>query len=164
MSVMNLKKFFCKTNRKFGVMVNSGSSANLLLIQSLLNLGRIKKGDMVAVSALTWPTNVMPLIQLGLKPILVDCEIETLNVSLKKLKNVFETFPTISAFLITNALGHSDNIEKISEFCREKDILFLEDNCESLGSKVKGKLLGNFGLASTFSFLLVITFLQLKVE
>ena len=57
--------------------------ANLLLIQSLLNLGRIKKGDMVAVSALTYCTNVMPLIQLGLKPILVDCEIETLNVSLK---------------------------------------------------------------------------------
>ena len=94
----------------------------------------------------------MPLIQLGLKPILVDCEIETLNVSLKKLKNVFETFPTISAFLITNALGHSDNIEKFRNFCREKDILFLEDNCESLGSKVKGKLLGNFGLASTFLF------------
>ena len=146
------KSFSVKQNRKFGVMVNSGSSANLLLIQSLLNLGRIKKGDMVAVSALTWPTNVMPLIQLGLKPILVDCEIETLNVSLKKFKNVFEIFPTISAFLITNALGHCDNIDKISEFCREKDILFLEDNCESLGSKVKGKLLGNFGLASTFSF------------
>ena len=68
-------------NRQFSIMVNSGSSANLLLIQSLLNLGRIKKGQKIAVSALTWPTNIMPIMQLGLTPVLVDCEINTLNVS-----------------------------------------------------------------------------------
>ena len=63
------EKVFCKQNRKFGVMVNSGSSANLLLIQSLLNLGRIKKGDMIMFLLLYF--HMSPLIQLGLKPILV---------------------------------------------------------------------------------------------
>ena len=78
----NLRKFTKIQNRQFSIMVNSGSSANLLLIQ-LLNLGRIKKGQKIAVSALTKPTNIMPIMQLGLTPVLVDCEINTLNVSLK---------------------------------------------------------------------------------
>ncbi len=144
--------FSKKQNRRFGTMVNSGSSANLLLIQSLLNLGRINRGDMIAVSALTWPTNVMPLIQLGLKPILVDCEIETLNVSLNNFKKTFQKHSKLVAFLITNALGHCDNIKEISDYCKDNNIILLEDNCESLGSKTNSKLLGNFGLASTFSF------------
>lgn len=139
-------------NRQFSIMVNSGSSANLLLIQSLLNLGRIKKGQKIAVSALTWPTNIMPIMQLGLTPILVDCEINTLNVSLSEFKKVYKKHPDLTMFLITNALGHCDNIEEIAKFCNKNKILFAEDNCESLGSKTSENLLGNFGLASSFSF------------
>ena len=70
-------------NYKYGVLVNSGSSANLLLIQALLILGKLKKGDKVGVSALTWSTNVMPIIQLGLVPIPIDVEKNSLNVNLE---------------------------------------------------------------------------------
>jgi CDP-4-dehydro-6-deoxyglucose reductase, E1 len=135
-------------NRKHAVLVNSGSSANLALIQALLNLGVLELGDRIGFSALTWATNVMPIIQLGLTPVPIDVEIETLNVSLNKLKKAKD----LKALFITNLLGACDNLDEIEKYCKEKKITLLEDNCESLGSKYKGKLLGNFSLASTFSF------------
>lgn len=143
------KKFAKKQKRKYAVFVSSGSMANLVLIQSLLNLGKLQKGDKVAVSSLTWATNIMPLIQLGLIPVIVDCELSTLNVSSKNLAN-FEK-ENIKAFFLTNVLGFCDDIDEIKKWCDKKNILLLEDNCESLGSKYKNTLLGNFGLASTFS-------------
>jgi CDP-4-dehydro-6-deoxyglucose reductase, E1 len=138
--------------RSFAAMVNSGSSANLVLIQALLNSGRLKRGDKVAVSALTWATNIMPLIQLGLIPRLVDCELNSLNVSRKKLEDAIKHDGDIKALFITNTLGFCDDLDQVADFCRGKNILLIEDNCESLGSVHKGKLLGNYGLASTFSF------------
>jgi len=137
--------------RKYCVMVNSGSSANLAIIQALLNLGKIKKGDFVGFSAVTWSTNVMPLIQLGLNPIPVDIELDTLNVSSNKLIEVLKKYPIRMLFL-TNLLGFCDDIKTIAKICKEKKIILIEDNCESLGTIYKGKKLGNFGLASTFSF------------
>lgn len=137
--------------RKHCVFVNSGSSANLALIQALLNLGKLKKGDAVGFSALTWSTNVMPLIQLGLTPVPVDVELDTLNVSSKKLLAVLKKQP-LKALFLTNLLGFCDDIDEIARVCRNNKIIFLEDNCESLGSVYKGKKLGNWGLASTFSF------------
>ena len=146
------RSFASKQKRKYAVLVNSGSSANLLLIQALLNIGKLKKGDVVGVSALTWSTNIMPLIQLGLQPFLVDCEVETLNVSTKTFNDTLDIQPNMKGFFLTNTLGLSGNITDIVNLCREKNILLFEDNCEALGSTIKGKLLGNFGIASTFSF------------
>jgi len=143
------RKFAEKQNRKHAVLFNSGSSANLALIQALRNLSLIRVGDDVGVSSVTWSTNVMPLIQLGLNPIPVDCEIETLNVSLAQIKKHGENF---SAIFLTNVLGFCGDIDEIAEYCQANGILLLEDNCESLGTVYKGKLLGNFSLASTFSF------------
>ena len=137
--------------RKYCVMVNSGSSANLAIIQSLLNLGRIKKGDCVGFSAVTWSTNVMPLMQLGLIPIPIDVELNTLNVSSKKFKDAVKKYK-LKMFFLTNLLGFCDDIDKIAEICNRKKIILIEDNCESLGTIYKGKKLGNYGLASTFSF------------
>lgn len=142
------EEFFSKfQKRKYSLFVTSGSSANLLLTQSLINLGRLKKGNKVGVSALTWATNIMPLIQLGLNPVLIDCEIDTVNVSLKKIKE-----KKMDALFLTNALGFCSDIDEIEKYCKENNILFIEDNCESLGSEYRGKLFGNFGVASTFSF------------
>jgi len=138
-----------KQGRKHAVYVSNGSVANLLLIQSLLNLGTFKKGDKIGFSALTWPTNVMPLIQLGLIPVAIDCELETLNISPGKLK---ENIKELKGLFLTNVLGFSDALPEIKEICDKQGIILIEDNCESLGSKVDGKLLGNYGLASTFSF------------
>lgn len=135
--------------RKYSVFVNSGSSANLILIQSLLNRGLLKKGDNVGFSALTWSTNVMPLFQLGLNPIPIDVSLENLNVN---SKNLLEMGEPIKALFITNLLGFCGDLDKIKEICEEKGIILIEDNCESLGSEFDGKKLGNFGLASSFSF------------
>lgn len=145
------EKFSKYQGRKFSIFVNSGSSANLAIIQSLLNLGRLKKGDLVGFSALTWSTNTMPIIELGLNAVPVDVELDTLNVSSSKLLQALEQYP-LKALFITNLLGFCDDLEKIKDICKKKGIILLEDNCEALGSQYRGKLLGNFGLASTFSF------------
>lgn len=149
---IEFEKSFAKwQGRKFSTFVNSGSSANLAIIQALLNLGRIKRGDSVGVSTLTWSTNVMPLIQLGLKVVPIDVEVDTLNVSSAQLRKVLKK-QSIKMMFITNLLGFCDDIDEIQKICKEEDIILVEDNCESLGTVYKGKKLGNYGLASTFSF------------
>lgn len=137
--------------RNYCVMVNSGSSANLAVVQALLNLGKLKKGDYVGFSAVTWSTNVMPLIQLGLKVVPLDVELDTLNVSSEKLNEKLNKYP-IKMLFITNLLGFCDDIDEIQKICNKKKIILIEDNCESLGTVYKGRKLGNFGIASTFSF------------
>jgi CDP-6-deoxy-D-xylo-4-hexulose-3-dehydrase len=143
------ENFATKQGRKHAVFVSNGSVANLLLIQSLLNLGYFKKGDKIGFSSLTWPTNVMPLIQLGLAPVAIDCELKTLNVSPAKLATYISD---LKGLFLTNVLGFCDDVPGIKKMCDDHNVLLIEDNCESLGSQVGGKLLGNFGLASTFSF------------
>jgi CDP-6-deoxy-D-xylo-4-hexulose-3-dehydrase len=119
------------------------------LIQALLNLKKLKKGDKVGVSAVTWATNVMPLMQLGLVPVALDCSIDHLNVTSAELAKKIDD---LKAVFLTNALGFCGDIDAIRELCAKKNVILLEDNCESLGTIYKGELLGNFSLASTFSF------------
>ena len=133
------------------VFINSGSSANLVLIQSLLNIGILKKNDPIGFSALTWATNTMPLLQLNLNPIPIDVSLENLNINSKNLLDILDQ-TELKALFITNLLGFCGDLDKIKEICEEKGIILLEDNCESLGSELNNKKLGNFGLASTFSF------------
>ncbi|MEI8361407.1 MAG: DegT/DnrJ/EryC1/StrS aminotransferase family protein [bacterium] len=141
--------FAIKQVRKYAVFVANGSAANLLLIQALMNNGTLKKGDRIGVSAVTWATNIMPLIQLGLEVEIIDCNLATLNISPATLQ---PHLTKIKALFLTNVLGLGDEINEIKDICAEQKILLLEDNCESLGSKIGNCLLGNFGLASTFSF------------
>jgi CDP-6-deoxy-D-xylo-4-hexulose-3-dehydrase len=149
---IKFEKTFAKwQGRKHCVFVNSGSSANLAVVQAMLNLGKLKKGDKVGVSTLTWSTNVMPLMQLGLNVVPIDVEIDTLNVSSSKILNTLKKHE-LKAIFITNLLGFCDDIDKISQLCKENNIILLEDNCESLGTVYKGVKLGNYSEASTFSF------------
>lgn len=145
------KEFASWQDRKHCVMLNSGSSANLAIIQSLLNLGMLSAGDRVGFSAVTWSTNVMPLMQLGLTPVPVDVDLNTLNISSSTLKSAIGR-QKIKMLFITNLLGFSGDVDVIRNICREHGILLIEDNCEALGSVYRGRKLGNFGLASTFSF------------
>jgi CDP-6-deoxy-D-xylo-4-hexulose-3-dehydrase len=133
--------------RKFCTMVNSGSSANLVLLQALLNLRVLRHGDRVGVSAVTWATNVMPVIQLGLTPVLVDVDRATLNVSV----NTLQTIPNLRCLFLTHLLGFSGDVAAIRTYCEMNNILLLEDTCESLGAVSGETRLGNFGLAATFS-------------
>ena len=141
------KRFADWQGRKYAVLFNSGSSANLALWQAVKNLHWVNESKPVGFSALTWATNVMPLIQLGFDPIPIDVSLFNLNVTLDTLKDEH-----IEALFLTNALGFSGDIDFISQWCQENNIMLFEDNCESLGS-VKGDVkLGNYGVASTFSF------------
>lgn len=147
------KKFAAYQGRKEAVFVNSGSSANLAMLQALINIGQLKAGDSVGFSALTWSTNTMPLIQLGLRPVPIDVELDTLNVSLRLLKQATRSRTRqLKALFLTNLLGFCDDIDAIQRYCKEAGIVLIEDNCESLGSEYQGKKLGNYGLASSFSF------------
>ena len=137
--------------RKYSVMFNSGSSANLALIQVLINLGKIKSGDSVGFSAVTWATNVMPLINLSLRPVPIDIELNTLNISLKGLAQAHKKHKFRLLF-ITNLLGYCGDMTEIRKFCEKNKIILIEDNCESLGSEYKKTKLGNFSHAATFSF------------
>jgi CDP-6-deoxy-D-xylo-4-hexulose-3-dehydrase len=145
------KEFSNFQGRKYTTMYNSGSSANLALIQALLNLERLKVGDICAFSSVTWSTNVMPIIQLGLSPIPVDVNLSNLNVGSKEFLRTLSMYPNIKCLFITNILGFCSDIDKIREICDEKKIILIEDNCESLGTEYKNKKLGNFGIASTCS-------------
>ncbi len=136
---------------KYSVAFNSGSSANLALVQALLNLGLLKHRSTVAYSAITWATNVMPPMQLGLKVLPVDIEVNTLNISLKTLNEAYAK-KKFDCLFVTNLLGFGQDLPAIKSFCKKNSILLIEDNCEALGSEIKGVKLGNFGLASTFSF------------
>jgi CDP-6-deoxy-D-xylo-4-hexulose-3-dehydrase len=141
--------FAARQGRRYAVFVANGSVANLLLIQALRNLGRLRPGDRVGFSALTWPTNVMPLIQLGLTPVPLDCELATLNVSPRVLA---PRLGELAGVFLTNVLGFCDDLPGLRDACADAGVPLLEDNCESLGSRAGGELLGDFGLAATFSF------------
>ena len=149
---LEFEKAFAKVQgRKHCILFNSGGSANLALLQALKNLGRLKDGDQIGFSALTWSTNVMPILQLGMKAVPVDCEAQTLN---SMAHNLTETLKTkkLNAFFITNALGFAGNLSEIREVCKKNGVLLIEDNCESLGTTLPGGRTGNFGQAATFSF------------
>jgi CDP-6-deoxy-D-xylo-4-hexulose-3-dehydrase len=133
------------------ILFNSGGSANLALLQALKNLGRLRDGDRVGFSALTWSTNVMPILQLGMMPVAVDVRPQMLNVTSGLLIERLKTTP-MQAFFITNALGLTGDLNVIRDVCRERSIILIEDNCESLGTELPSGRTGNFGVGSTFSF------------
>lgn len=136
--------------RKYCVFFNSGSSANLALIQAMLNMGKLTQWDKVWFSSLSWATNVMPIIQLWLEAIPVDVELNTLNISLDTFKKSVKE-NNIKCLFITNLLWFCDNIDEIEKYCNENNILLLEDNCESMWTVYKWKKLWNYSFASTFS-------------
>lgn len=145
------KAFAKKQGRKEAILFNSGGSANLAMLQALKNLGKLKEGDYIAFSALTWSTNVMPIIQMGLKPIAVDCEPNTLNVMSHNLLGILKKFE-IKALFLTNVLGFMGDTGEIKKICKKNNIILLEDNCESLGTELSVGKAGNFGLGASFSF------------
>ncbi|MCR4279612.1 MAG: DegT/DnrJ/EryC1/StrS aminotransferase family protein [Candidatus Zambryskibacteria bacterium] len=136
---------------KYAVMFSSGSTANFALVQALMHLHHLKRGDAVGFSAVTWPTNILPLIQLGLKPVPIDVDLKTLNISPKTLQTSFKKHKLKAVFL-THVLGLCDDIKGIVSFCKKNKIFLIEDTCEALGTVCDGKKLGSFGLGGTFSF------------
>ena len=138
-------------DRKYSVMVNSGSAANLLAIAALFYTKnpKLKKGDEVIVPAVSWSTTYYPLQQFGLKLKFVDIDLHTLNYNLEDLQTAITDKTKL--LMIVNLLGNPNDFNKIKEIIEEKNIIMVEDNCESLGAEFAGRQTGTFGLLGTFS-------------
>jgi CDP-4-dehydro-6-deoxyglucose reductase, E1 len=146
--------FAAKIGAPFAVMVNSGSSANLLAVSALVNPARKRRlapGDHVAVPAVCWSTSVWPLVQMGLVPMLIDVEPSTLNLSIPSLLRAIASHP-IRAVMMVHVLGCSTDLTALLRIVDEHDLVLIEDTCESLGSTHFGRWLGTFGDFGTFSF------------
>ena len=134
---------------KYSVFVNSGSSANLLMLYALKHLGLLKNKK-ICVPSLSWATDLAPVLQFDLEPILIDCNLDNLSVDLNHLETTFKE-QNPSVLILVSVLGLSPDMDSISKLCEQYDVILLEDNCESQGTSYKGKKLGNFGLMSSFS-------------
>ncbi len=150
--VQQFEKDFAKyTGSRFCVMVNSGSSANLLAIAALTfrKSNPLKRGDEVIVPAVSWSTTYYPVHQYGLKLKFVDIDPSTLNFDLEALKSAVSD--KTKAILAVNLLGNSNDFDAIRSIIGERPILLVEDNCESMGATYKGKQTGTFGEMGTYS-------------
>ena len=141
-------------NVKKLITVNSGSSANLIAFSSLTSHlhkeKAIKSGDEVITVAAAFPTTVNPIIQNGAIPVFVDVKIPTYNIDEELIEEAITK--KTKAIMIAHALGNPFNLEKIVKICKKYDLWLIEDNCDALGSKYKGKNTGTFGDVATLSF------------
>lgn len=135
------------------VMVNSGSSANLLMVAALFYtknpLLKLKRGDEVIVPAVSWSTTYYPLYQYGLKIKFVDIDLHTLNYDLEQLQAAVTD--KTRAIMAVNLLGNPNDFSRIREIIGDRNIVLMEDNCESMGATFQGKQAGTFGVMGTFS-------------
>tara|TARA_Y100000034_G_scaffold95548_1_gene116098 strand:+ start:593 stop:1741 length:1149 start_codon:yes stop_codon:yes gene_type:complete len=141
------KKFSDWLGTKYSVFCNSGSSANLLMLSVLKEKYDVKK---VVVPSVAWSTDLAPVMQLGMTPILCDCNMKDLSVDLKHLEAIFQK-ESPDALLLVSVLGLVPDMNKIVELCFEYNVLLLEDSCESMGCEYRDKKLGTFGEMSSFS-------------
>ena len=149
--VKEFENKFAKWNgSKYSVFVNSGSSANLLIIQCTKDLYKWKNGDEVIVPAVTWPTTITPVIQAGLKPIFVDVNLKDFSYDYSKLSSAITK--RTKAIFLAHLIGFPSDVKKIKELIRNKKIIIIEDCCESQGAKTLNKKVGNFGIGGSFSF------------
>ncbi|MBK7843516.1 MAG: DegT/DnrJ/EryC1/StrS family aminotransferase [Bdellovibrionales bacterium] len=153
-NVVDFEQDFCRrTGSPFAVMVNSGSSANLLAVAVAMNplrKGYLKTGDEILLPAVCWSTSLWPLVQFGLKPVFVDVNPRTLNMDLSDAAKKI-TSKTRGVFTV-HILGNSPDMGALQKFVSEHGLIHIEDTCESLGSTHNGKFLGNVGDMGCYSF------------
>lgn len=138
---------------KYCVMVNSGSSSNLLMVAALFYTNndklKLKRGDEVIVPAVSWSTTYYPLYQYGLKIKFVDIDLNTLNYDLEQLEKAVTNKTRM--IMAVNLLGNPNDFDRINQIIAGRDIVLMEDNCESLGAKFNGKHAGTFGVMGSYS-------------
>ena len=145
------KQFAQYFGSKYAVMCSSGSTANLLMTASLFfsKKPKLKAGDEIIVPAVSWSTTYFPLQQYGLKLKFVDIDLNTLNYNLDDLESAVSS--KTKAIMAVNLLGNSNDFNKINEIIDNRNIVVIEDNCESMGAKFEDKFCGTHGLMGTFS-------------
>jgi CDP-6-deoxy-D-xylo-4-hexulose-3-dehydrase len=136
------------------LFVNSGSSANLCALSGLTSpkLGEraLKPGDEVLTVAMGFPTTVNPIIQNGLKPVVVDVDLDTLDANSDRLREAIS--PKTKAIMMAHTLGNPFDLDTVQELCKKHDLWLIEDSCDALGSTFRGKRTGSFGDTATLSF------------
>lgn len=147
-------KFQNKFSKKFNVkqshMVNSGSSANLVLITAMKHKFKWETGSEIIVSPVGFPTTISPIVQNGLTPVFVDIELDSLNFDVNLIEEKI-TDKTVAIF-VSPVLGNPPNIDKLISICEKHNIFLLGDNCDSLGTLWRGKLITDYYYAWTTSF------------
>lgn len=143
-------KQFGKTR---GILTNSGSSSNLLMMASLTSKRgyNLPKGTKVLMPIAGFPTTVNPTIQLGFEPVFLDIELNTLNLDLTKAEDLIKEH-SIRVITFAHVLGNPPNMDQVMDLVKRYDMIFLEDCCDALGSTYDGKPLGSFGLMASCSF------------
>lgn len=147
------KKFAEKVGSPYAVMCNSGSSGNLLSFAAVFNkvrANKVKVGCEVLIPAVCWSTSLWPIIQMGLKPVFVDVDPITLNISIQDLQTKITSNSV--AICMVHVLGNTCNMDNLMKIVNNHNLILIEDTCESLGSTYAGKSLGTFGDFGTFSF------------
>jgi CDP-4-dehydro-6-deoxyglucose reductase, E1 len=136
------------------LFVNSGSSANLCALSGLTSpkLGdrALKPGDEVLTVAMGFPTTVNPIIQNGLKPVVVDVDLDTLDANSERMREAIS--PKTKAIMMAHTLGNPFDLDTVQELCKKHDLWLIEDSCDSLGSTYRGQRTGSFGDTATVSF------------
>lgn len=147
------REFAAYNGSRFAVMVNSGSSANLLMVAALFHTKnpklKLQRGDEVIVPAVSWSTTYHPLHQYGLKLKFVDIDLETLNFDLKALAGAIG--PKTRAIFAVNLLGNPNDFDAIAQLTAGRDIVLFEDNCEAMGARFGGRMAGGFGVMGSHS-------------
>ena len=147
------KEFAKYIGAKYALMVNSGSTANLISLAVATNplrKNKLNPGDKIIIPNICWSTSVYPVIQCGLKPVFVDVEPGTLNIDLDKLEKIIT--PDVKGIVSVHILGNCCNMDRFMNIVNKHNLFLLEDTCESLGATYKNKRLGNFGDFGTYSF------------
>lgn len=145
------KKYSGYLGRQFTALsCNSGSSANLLLIATLVHCGVLRKGDKVVVPSLCWSTTVFPLVQYGLIPIFCDADANDFNIDISIFEEICRIEKPKALFLI-HTYGCAADMDAITAICNQYNVILLEDTCESMGAEWNAQKVGTFGLASSFS-------------
>jgi CDP-4-dehydro-6-deoxyglucose reductase, E1 len=144
------KKLASYVNAEYSIFVNSGSSANMLMIYAMLENGSLKNKKVVA-PAVSWVTTISPLIHLGFNIALCDCDNNNLGLDLNHLEYICKKHKP-SLLILVNVLGHANHVESIFGIANRYNMQVLEDSCEAFGSMYKGKKLGTIGKAGSFSF------------
>lgn len=148
------KKFPEYMGKEYGVLTNSGSSANLLMLSALTSKRghNLPKGTKVLMPIAGFPTTVNPTIQLGFEPVFVDIELETLNLNLDDVERTLENNPDIKVITFAHVLGNPPNMDRVMALVEKYNLILLEDCCDALGSTYRDRKLGSFGEMASCSF------------
>lgn len=148
------KRFPKLFGKELGIFVNSGSSANLLMMLALTSKQWLNfpKGTKVITPIAGFPTTVNPIFQAGFKPVFVDIELDTLNLDLDQVEKACIDDPEIRVITFAHVLGNPPNMNKLMEIVKKYNLVLLEDCCDALGSTFEGKPLGSFGEMASCSF------------